>query len=128
MCARWRRHGGHAAGPKDPWRTFRRRTRDRTERAAPSWTSPNLHRGQLGERYPKDAIATYGDAWFETGVQVGALARGMLAVHLLGLDRSGEVEQIAEELVTMFAGAIDAWVRDFVSHFSVLFEMLIERN
>jgi len=52
----------------------------------------------------------------------------MLAVHLLGLDRSGEVEQIAEELVTMFAGAIDAWVRDFVSHFSVLFEMLIERN
>jgi hypothetical protein len=31
----------------------------------------------------------------------------MLAVHLVGLDRLDEAEQIAEELATMFPGAID---------------------
>jgi hypothetical protein len=66
-----------------------------------------LSSGLTRERYLRDAVATHSDAWFETGVQVGALARAMLAVHLVGLNRLDEAEQIAEELGTMFPGAID---------------------
>jgi hypothetical protein len=66
-----------------------------------------LSSGPTREQYLRDAVATHSDAWFETGVQVGALARAMLAVHLVGLDRLDEAEQIAEELATMFPGAID---------------------
>jgi hypothetical protein len=66
-----------------------------------------LSSGATRERYLRKAIANHSDAWFETGVQVGALARAMLAVHLAGLERFDEAERVAAELVTMFPGAID---------------------
>jgi hypothetical protein len=66
-----------------------------------------LSSGVARERYLRKAIINHSDAWFETGVQVGALARAMLAVHLAGLERFDEAERVAMELVTMFPGSID---------------------
>jgi hypothetical protein len=59
------------------------------------------------EEYLRRAIRFGGDARFENGVQVAALARAMSAVHLAGLERFNEAEQVATELVTRFPGAID---------------------
>jgi hypothetical protein len=59
------------------------------------------------ERYLQQAINRYSDAWFETGVQVGALARGLLAMHYAGLDRFDEAERLAAELVRDYPGSID---------------------
>ena len=66
-----------------------------------------LSSGVTRERYLRKAIANHSGAWFETGVQVGALARAMLAVHLAGLERFDEAERVAAELLTMFQGSID---------------------
>jgi hypothetical protein len=63
--------------------------------------------GARREAALRRAIRFDGDAWFENGVQVAALARALLAVHLAGLDRFDEAEQVAAELVTRFPGAID---------------------
>lgn len=59
------------------------------------------------ERLLRDVIAHHGDAWFENGVQAGAKARAILAVHLAGLDRSEEAERVAAEMVQLYPGAID---------------------
>jgi hypothetical protein len=66
-----------------------------------------LSTGITREQYLREAIALHGDAWFESGVQVGALARAMLALHLAGLERFDEAERVAAELVERFPGAID---------------------
>ena len=64
--------------------------------------------GARRERYLREAIGFEGDAWFENGVQVAALARAMLAVHLAGLERFDEAERVATELVTRFPGSVDS--------------------
>lgn len=66
-----------------------------------------LSTGARREYYLREAIRFRGDAWFENGVQVGALARAMLAIHLAGLERFDEAEGVAAELVRDFPGAID---------------------
>jgi hypothetical protein len=66
-----------------------------------------LSNGIRRERYLREAIRFGGDAWFENGVQVAALARAMLAVHLAGLDRFDEAERLATELVTQYPGSVD---------------------
>jgi len=66
-----------------------------------------LSTGVARERYLREAIAAHSDAWFESGVQVGALARAMLALHLAALERFDDAEQVAAELVERFPGAID---------------------
>jgi hypothetical protein len=63
--------------------------------------------GARREQYLRQAIGQYDEAWFEDGVQVGALARAMLAVHLAGLGRFDEAERFASQLVSGFPGAID---------------------
>jgi hypothetical protein len=64
-------------------------------------------RGDERERLLRDVIAHHDEAWFDDGVQVGASARAILAVHLAGLDRYDEAEKIAVEMVKRFPGAID---------------------
>jgi hypothetical protein len=66
-----------------------------------------LSSGTVREQYLRQAIAAHSDAWFENGVQVGALARAMLAVDLAGVERFDEAERVAAELVSMFPGAVD---------------------
>ena len=66
-----------------------------------------LTTGEDRERYLKQAIRNHGDAWCESGVQVGALARALLAVQYAGLEKFDEAERLGEELVTQFPGAID---------------------
>ena len=63
--------------------------------------------GAERERFLRRAIEHDRDAWFETGVQVPAIARAMLAIHLAGLERFEEAEKLAAELVERFPGAID---------------------
>jgi hypothetical protein len=53
------------------------------------------------------AIANHSSARFENGVQVGAMARAMLAVHLAGTGQFDEAERLANEVDRMFPGAID---------------------
>lgn len=59
------------------------------------------------EAYLRQAIGAHDNAWFPSGVQVGALARAMLAVHLAGLQRFDEAERLAAELVKEFPGSVD---------------------
>lgn len=59
------------------------------------------------ERYLNQAIASHGGAWCESGVQVGALARALLAVQYAGAGKFDDAERLARELQTMFPGAID---------------------
>jgi hypothetical protein len=59
------------------------------------------------ERYLRRAITSHGDAWCESGVQVGALARALLAVELAGAGKFDDAERLATEVATMFPGAID---------------------
>jgi hypothetical protein len=66
-----------------------------------------LASGEDLERYLKHAIGNHGDAWCESGVQVGALARARMAVHYAALEKFDEAERLAEELATLFPGAID---------------------
>ena len=63
--------------------------------------------GQERERYLKQAIANHSGAWCETGVQVGALSRALLAVQYAGFGKFEEAERYAKELATLFPGAID---------------------
>lgn len=67
----------------------------------------HLASGEARERYLKEAIADHSDAWCESGVQVGGLARARLAVHYVWLERFDEAERLAEEVQSMFPGAID---------------------
>jgi hypothetical protein len=66
-----------------------------------------LSSGSTREGFLRIAIDRYSGAWFESGVQVGALARAMLAVHLAGLGRFDEAERVATELASSFPGSID---------------------
>ena len=66
-----------------------------------------LASGKERERYLKEAIATFSGAWCESGVQVGALARALLAVQYAGSGKFDEAERFAKELLTLFPGAID---------------------
>ena len=59
------------------------------------------------ERYLRTAITSHDGAWCESGVQVGALARALLAVDLAGAGKFDEAERLATEVATMFPGAID---------------------
>ena len=59
------------------------------------------------ERYLKEAIAIHSGAWCESGVQVGALARALLAVQYAGSGKFDDAERYAKELQTLFPGAID---------------------
>ena len=72
--------------------------------------------GEARERYLKEAIASHGDAWFENGVQVGAIARALLSTHYAGQDRWDEAERLARELSDDYAGSIDesGWPLDDV--------------
>jgi hypothetical protein len=63
--------------------------------------------GPTRQQYLEEAIARHDDAWFESGAQVGAVARAMLAVHLAGLERFDEAERVAAELTARFPGAVD---------------------
>jgi len=63
--------------------------------------------GATRERHLRDAIARHSKARFENGVQVGALARAMLAVDLAGVGRFDEAERLSGEVATMFPGAVD---------------------
>ena len=63
--------------------------------------------GAHREAYLRQAIGTHDNAWFPGGVQVGALARALLAVHLAGLQRFDEAERLAAELVKEFPGSVD---------------------
>jgi hypothetical protein len=66
-----------------------------------------LASGEEREHYLRQAIRNHSDAWCESGVQVGALARARLAVYYAGHGKIDEAEHLAEELVTAFPGAID---------------------
>jgi hypothetical protein len=66
-----------------------------------------LSAGDAREHYLKEAIARYSDAWFEKGVQVGAIARARLAIHYAYLNRFAEADQLTRQLVEQFPGAID---------------------
>jgi hypothetical protein len=66
-----------------------------------------LAASQDRERYLKSAIGDHGDAWCESGVQVGALARARLAVYYAGQEKWDDAERLAEEIVRLFPGAID---------------------
>jgi exonuclease V gamma subunit len=66
-----------------------------------------LSAGTAREEYLKEAIAHYDDSWYENGVQVGALARARLAIHYAGFGRFDEAEKLAEELTSLFSGAVD---------------------
>jgi hypothetical protein len=63
--------------------------------------------GKERERFLKEAIANHGGAWCESGVQVGALARALLAVQYAGSGKFDDAERLAKELLTLFPGAID---------------------
>lgn len=63
--------------------------------------------GAQREGFLRQAIEHDRDAWFENGVQVPAVARAMLAIHLAGLERFDEAEKVAAALVERFPGAID---------------------
>ncbi|HEU4937432.1 MAG TPA: hypothetical protein VFT39_13305 [Vicinamibacterales bacterium] len=63
--------------------------------------------GEARERYLQEAIANHNDAWCESGVQVGALARARLAIHYADQQRLEDAERLAKKLVTLFPDAID---------------------
>ena len=69
----------------------------------------HVRRGQGVDRELrlKQIIADYSDAWCESGVQVGALARALLAVHYVELDRFDEAERLAAEVSARYPGSID---------------------
>jgi len=63
--------------------------------------------GEDRERYLKRTIRDFSGMWCESGVQVGALARALLALHYAGLENYDEAERWAKELVRLFPGAIE---------------------
>ena len=63
--------------------------------------------GAERERYLKQAVSRHSAAWCESGVQVGALARALMAVHLAAAGKFEEADRLASEVVTKFPGAID---------------------
>jgi hypothetical protein len=66
-----------------------------------------LASGAERENYFRQAIASHSNAWCESGVQVGALARAQLAVHHAGLGKFDEAERLAQQVLVLFPGAID---------------------
>jgi hypothetical protein len=68
-------------------------------------------------RHLRQVIVNHNDAWCESGVQVGGLARALLAVHYAGLERYDLAERLAQEVITSFPDSIDdsgAPLRDLV--------------
>lgn len=72
-----------------------------------SCDAARLVSGKERERYLKQAIANHSGAWCESGVQVGALVRALLAVQYAGSGKFDEAERYGKELLTLFPGAID---------------------
>ena len=68
-------------------------------------------------------IANHSHAWCESGVQVGGLARALLAVHYAGLEQYDLAERLAQETTTLFPDSIDdsgAPLRDLVTGIRLL--------
>jgi hypothetical protein len=65
-------------------------------------------KGEVRKRYLDLAIASHGDAWCANGVQVGALARALLAMSYAERDRFDEAERVAREMQRLFPGAVDS--------------------
>lgn len=63
--------------------------------------------GEERERSLKRTIKDFSGTWCDNGVQVGALARALLAVDYAGLDKYDEAERWAKEVVQFFPGAIE---------------------
>ena len=63
--------------------------------------------GDDREQYLKDVIRDFSGAWCESGAQVGAVARALLAVHYAGLEKYDEAERWAKEMLRLFPGAIE---------------------
>jgi hypothetical protein len=59
------------------------------------------------ESFLKMAIADHADARYGDGVQVGALARVILAELYLRTGRMADAQKLAEEVTTLFPGAVD---------------------
>ena len=59
------------------------------------------------ERSLETVIQLHSDAWCEDGVQVGLLARALLAMHFVGLERYDEAERLASEVAVRFPGSVD---------------------
>ena len=59
------------------------------------------------ERNLETVIQLHSDAWCEDGVQVGSLARALLAIHFVGLERYDEAERLAREVAVRFPGSVD---------------------
>ena len=55
----------------------------------------------------REAMTQHADAWYEDGVQVGAMARAQLAIYFAGIARFDEAESLAQELIIVFPGAVD---------------------
>jgi hypothetical protein len=66
-----------------------------------------ISKGEQRQTYLRQAIAEHSDAWYESGVQVGALARARLAVELVATGHAVEAERLARELVERYPDAID---------------------
>jgi hypothetical protein len=66
-----------------------------------------LKQGAAREAALKDVLAHHGDAWFDNGSQVGALARAQLAIYYAGIDRFDDAERLAAEVVQRFPDAVD---------------------
>jgi hypothetical protein len=65
-------------------------------------------RGEVRKKYLDLAIARHGDAWCADGVQVGGLARALLAMDYVSVDRFDEAERIAREMLRLYPGAVDS--------------------
>jgi hypothetical protein len=59
------------------------------------------------ERNLETVIQLHSDAWCDDGVQVGSLARALLAMHFVGLERYEEAERLASQVAVQFPGSVD---------------------
>ena len=59
------------------------------------------------ERSLETVIQLHSDAWCEDGVQVGSLARALLAMHFVGLERYDEAERLVSDVALQFPGSVD---------------------
>lgn len=64
--------------------------------------------GDVRRHYLALAIDRHSDAWCGNGVQVGALARALLAVSYADAGRFDEAERIAREMMQLFPDAVDS--------------------
>lgn len=66
-----------------------------------------MSQGAEKEEYLNKAISDFSDCWYGDGVQVGAFARFMLALHYRGSDQTEKAEALLAELKTRYPDAID---------------------